>query len=102
MTHDDIFHQNHDLIEYCGEILATQPRSALTLSRADHVLAMETEGIDRLDVYVDGHPGGPSLAVQGDGCRKVPLPASAREVDVLGFAGGVIRQRRRLALDSKV
>ena len=32
MTRDDIFHGNRDLMEYCGKILASQPRTRLDVS----------------------------------------------------------------------
>ena len=57
MTRDDIFHGNRDLMEYCGKILASQPRTRLNVSRSRGVLKIETQGLDQLDVYIDGHPG---------------------------------------------
>jgi hypothetical protein len=98
MTATDIFKRNRDLIERCGEILAAQPRTQLAVRRQGRRLVVETIGLDSLDVYVDGHPGGLPIALRGDGRRRLTLPNHAREVDIVGFSDGVVRQRRRLAL----
>jgi hypothetical protein len=96
MTVNDIFNSNHDLIERCGEILAAQPRTRLDVRRRGNTLTVETEGLDQLDLYVNGHPGGMPTLLQADGTRRIALPANARDVEVVGFSNGVVRQRRRL------
>lgn len=102
MTRDDIFSGNRDLIERCGEILVAQPRTRLevSLGRA-RMLTLRTHGLDQLDLYVNGHVGGPSIPLSGDGVKRARLPAHARDVEVVGFADGVVRQRRRLTLTGR-
>jgi hypothetical protein len=96
MTRQDVLNGNEDLIEHCGEILAAQPRTRLIVRRRGRALTVETVGLDQLDLYVDGHPGGPPIALRGDGKQRVAVPAGAHEVEVVGFSKGVIRQRRLL------
>jgi len=101
MTRNDIFRKNRDLIELCGELLASQPRTRLEVSRRGRRLSVRTAGLDQLDLYVNGHTGGTPVALNGRGSRSIALPAGAREVEVVGFAGGVVRQRRRLTVGGR-
>lgn len=98
MTHDDIFRDNRDLIAHCAEILSAQPWTRLEVKRRGRKLSVETRGLDQLDVYVDGHPAGTSIKLRGNGARSFAVPSVASSVEVVGFASGVIRQRRRLML----
>ncbi|MCC6523596.1 MAG: hypothetical protein IT373_13145 [Polyangiaceae bacterium] len=95
MTRDDIFEGNRDLIEHCAGILAAEPGTGLSVRRRGAVATVETRGLDRLDVYVDGRPF-TSVTLRRDGRRSVRLPARAGGVEVVGFGGGVVRQRRRV------
>jgi hypothetical protein len=101
MTRDDIFHGNRDLMEYCGKILASQPRTRLDVSRSRGVLKIETLGLDQLDVYIDGHPGSSPVLVQKDGQRRLRLPGGAQDIQIVGFSRGVPLQRRRLDLNGR-
>ncbi len=98
MTENDIFHDNVDLIERCGEILAARPRTKLAVTRAGRTLRIAAKGLDRLDVYGDNHPAGPTVHMKHDGAKHVVLPAGLSEVEVSGFSEGEIRQRRRLRM----
>jgi hypothetical protein len=98
MTKRDIFRGNRDLIERCGELLATQPWTRLRVSRRKRQLTVDTIGLDQLDLYMDGHPGGTPLRLGRDGSHRVTVPASAVTVELAGFSNGVLRQRRRLVL----
>lgn len=97
MTLTDIFKKNRDLIERCGEILAAQPVTRMKVKRSRNALIVETKGIDHLDLYVNGHPGSLPVAVPRDGRTRLALPAKAHSAEVVGFAGGVARQRRILS-----
>jgi C-terminal processing protease CtpA/Prc len=99
MTRRDIFDRNRDLIEHCGEILAAQPRTRLRVARLGRSLALNSAGLDRLDVYVDGHPAGLSVHLRAREARKLRVPRGSKEVEIVGFAEGMVRQRRRLPLD---
>jgi hypothetical protein len=97
MTRDDLFRGNHDLIERCYELLEAQPYTRLEVSKRRGVLTANTIGLDQLDLYVAGHPAAPPFAVGSPrATTRIPLPAGAREIEVVGFSGGVVRQRRRL------
>ena len=100
MTRNDIFRKNCDLLERCGELLAALPRTRLEVSRRGRTLTVESRGLDQLDLYVDGHPAGPPTALVRDGKLQIMLPAGAKSVEVVGFAMGVLRQRRRLHTNS--
>lgn len=98
MTRDDIFKQNRDLIEHCGELLAEQPLTRLAVSRRGRPLTIATAGLDQLDLYVNRHPAGTPIRLQRNGKFRVPVPAGASEFELVGFSDGVVRQRRRLRL----
>ncbi len=97
LTRRDLFDRNQDLLERCAELLAAQPRTRLDLSRARGNVHIVSAGLDRLDVYADGHPVGPTVRVRGNASRRVRLPPGTREVDVAGYENGTLRQRRRLS-----
>jgi hypothetical protein len=65
MTERDVFRNNRDLIDRCGELLATQTWTHLRVLRRKRQLVVETVGLDRLDIFVDGHPSGPSIRLRG-------------------------------------
>jgi hypothetical protein len=96
MTEHDIFRSNEDLIAHCAELLEAQPWTRMNVKRKAGELSIVTARLDQLDFYIDGHPSGGPIFLKQDGTKHVPLPAKAGEVEVVGFAGGVVRQRRRL------
>jgi Peptidase family S41 len=96
MTEHDLFQNNEDLITHCAELLEAQPWTRLNVTRKANALTIVTAGLDQLDLYIDGRPGGKTISVKRDGTRSVRLPANAGEVEVAGFSDGVVRQRRRL------
>jgi hypothetical protein len=98
MTQDDIFRRNRDLIEHCAELLAERRGSTMKVSRRGATLTVETTGIDRLDMFVDGHPGGPSRFVGGDGRQRFAIPDDAAEVELVGCSNGSVCQRRRMPI----
>lgn len=94
MTEEDLVGGNAGLLRTCGELLAGQPATRLrAVAAADgSAVEVETGGLDRVDVYVDERPER-SVAVV-DGPTGVPVPAGWREVELVGWAGGRLRQRR--------
>ena len=99
MTQNDLLSANRDLIATCIAVLKQQPFSRLSavLDRRTRSIAVGTSGIDRLDVLIDGHPG-TSESVAGNAASTVRYPAGARTVELTGFSGPDVRQRRRLSL----
>ena len=99
MTRDDLFRGNHDLIERCGELLASQPYTRLDVRQSGRAVMADTVGLDQLDLYVHGHPAAPPLMLRHQRTTtRIPLPAHARHIEIVGYATGVLRQRRRLSL----
>jgi hypothetical protein len=74
-----------------GVLLATQPEAQ---HRQTHD-RVETQGLDRLDVLLDGHPDSTHEFVPGEPIT-VTYPGHVKRVELIGFVGGVVRQRRRL------
>ena len=99
MTGTDVLNGNQDLIEHCAKLLAAQPATRLTIKHADHRVQMTTAGIDRVNIYVDGHPTGPSIVLKKDGKHDQRLKAKrGQTVDVQAFSKGVLMQRRRFTV----
>ena len=101
MTRDDLLNGNVDLIARCIAELRQQPFSRLSavLDRRARTIQVTTSGLDRLDTFVDEHPGGPSTPLAPDGTpTTVVYPAGATVVELRGFAGEELRQRRRVSI----
>jgi hypothetical protein len=99
MTRDDLLAGNRDLLARCIGLLRGQPLSKLSfqLNKTARTVTVETNGLDRLDVLFDGHPGS-TQAVGPNAVTVVTHPAAATTVELTGFAGREIRQRRRVAV----
>jgi hypothetical protein len=96
MTERDIFDSNKDLIGHCAQMLASQAVTRLNVSREGSNLAVTTSGLDHIDVYANGHPAFAGIEHVQDGTLPLQLAPNAGEVEVVGFAGNVVQQRRRL------
>jgi hypothetical protein len=99
LTHDDLLHDNRDLLAHCIGELRKQPFSkmAARIDPANRMMTIETDGLGRLDVFFDGHPGSTHELTSG-----VPVvmtyPESTRMVGLIGFEGDQVRQRRNVRL----
>jgi hypothetical protein len=69
--------------------------------RRGRTLTVESKGLDELDLYVNGRPGGASITLNGDGKRRVQVPAHARAIELVGVSSGMVRQRRRLTISNR-
>ena len=101
MTRDDLLAGNRDLIAHCIVLLQRQPltRMQVRLDRAARTVTATTDGLTRLDWLVDGHPG--SSAVVGRTARTAfSFPPGTSAVELVGFAGQAVRQRRRIAVST--
>jgi hypothetical protein len=96
MTRRDVLGGNKDLLDHCGELLAEQPITRLEVRRRATTLTVATTGLDLVDLYVDGHPGGTPMSLAGDGRMRLRIPGGRHQVEVVGCTKGVVRQRRRL------
>lgn len=96
MTKRDLSSDNQDLRSFCGKLLASQPRTSLTVALVgDNTLEIASSGLDRLDLTVDGRPSGSRELREGS--IQVDLPLAWNTADVAAFEGALLRQRRRLA-----
>jgi len=98
MTERDLFYGNHDLIERCGELLAQQPWTRMHVRHSGSTVTIDTAGLDQIDIYADGHPAAPPVTIRSDGQRRLQVPPGATEMELVGLAGNVVRQRRRIQL----
>lgn len=99
MTRDDLLNGNPDLIAKCIAVLKQRPFSRLSavIDRATRSIQITTTGLDRLDALVDGHPG-TSKVVAGTATTTINYPAGTEIVELTGFAGNEVRQRRRISI----
>jgi hypothetical protein len=101
MTRRDLTGNNGDLRAMCGRLLAAQPRTGLELTLREATVRAAADGLDRLDVYVDGRPvGWHDLPTEGKRTRTVTFERpQGEQLEVLGYAGERLSQRRRLPLE---
>jgi hypothetical protein len=92
MTRRDVLEDNIDLLDAAGALLTAMPKRALQLTSSldggTLTLQTTTEGIQRLDVYVDGRPRASADVSDGGSTLTVPGVAGAAVVRVEGHAGG--------------
>ena len=97
MTKTDVLNNNNDLIAFCADLIATQPWTRMTVETSGDWLTVETIGLDQLDLFAGGHPAGAPILVKRDGVHKLRLPRHASDGEVVGYAAGELRQRRRFS-----
>ena len=94
LSRDDLMFGNRDLLSLCGALLASEPVTDLSVERVGEArIEVVPSGLDRIDVFADDRPTGPSLAANGD-LLTVELPPTWAEAAVLGYQGQILRQRR--------
>lgn len=98
MTRDDLLNGNRDMLAALVAELRKLPfsRCRPILDRASRTIGVETSGLDRLDVLIDGHPGS-SVRIANGEAASFSYPSDARMVEIIGFMGDKMRQRRRLS-----
>lgn len=98
MTENDLLHDNQDLIATCIAALKKLPFSRLVpvLDTSARTITVTTSGLDRIDPMFDGHPG-ESLRIEGSGTVTMTYPARTETIELTGFSGEDLRQRRRLS-----
>ncbi len=100
LTRDDLLKGNRDLLARCVAALREQPfsRLALTIDAANRSMALQTTGLDRIDAMADGHPLS-TQTVAADGSAAIVYPRGTKVIELTGFSGADVRQRRRIPLD---
>jgi hypothetical protein len=95
MTFDDLVHGNRDLLATCARRLRALPFSRMRAELEAGTLAVYAEGLDGVDIQVDGRSGA-YLAAGPRAPARFKLPRGARKVEVRGLRQGEVVQRRRL------
>ena len=96
LTRDDLIESNKDLFDYCGQLLASTPRTAMNVEVANGTLSIATTGLTSVDLHADGRPAGGSILVSDRNPLTVLVPAYDEALEVQGFKGSVLKQRRIL------
>ena len=102
MTKNDLLNDNVDLIKRAAEILAmgTPRRLEASVSRSgtDLAVSVTTQGLDRLDLFVDGRPAETPDVTDGSRTIHVTAPASASLLELAGYDNGSRVAARRIDL----
>jgi C-terminal processing protease CtpA/Prc len=98
LTKLDLTVRNLDLLEFCGRLLASESITDLQAQVTGDLLEIETTNLDRVDVYVDGHPRESLQTGSRTGTETVThmIEDPWYQVEVVGYTGDVRRQRRLL------
>jgi hypothetical protein len=101
MTRDDVLHDNQDLIDESIAVLQQQPLSRLTaaVDTTTRSIEVTTSGLDHLDLLVHGHPGSGQPLTRNTSVT-LAYPKGAETVELAGYSGGELRQRRRFSVGS--
>ena len=99
MTRNDLLNGNADLIATCIARLKQLPASRLAavVNTTGRSIQVATAGLDRVDLMLDGHPGS-SNVVSSAAPLTLLYPAGTKVIELTGFMGGALRQRRRFRL----
>lgn len=98
LTERDLTEKNIDLLRFCGRLLASEPFTDLTTDIDGDTLMIKTTNLDRVDLYVDGHPREPLIPKVGSGTGEAKYKFSEPwyETEVIGYKGDIRRQQRLL------
>jgi C-terminal processing protease CtpA/Prc len=98
LTRDDLLAGNRDLIAHCISLLKEGPLTGMSVvvDTAARTLVVTTSGLNRVDALFDGHPG-TSTKVSGTVATTIPYPAGTKTIDLTGWSGNQVLQRRRLS-----
>jgi len=97
MTRNDVLNDNADLIAKAGQLLAGQPSVSLRLqvsapSGGNRAVTVTTQGLDRVDLTVDGRPRATADVVNGATTMSIPHPgAGTHDVAARGFKSGALK-----------
>ncbi|MDJ0719484.1 MAG: S41 family peptidase [Prochloraceae cyanobacterium] len=102
MTREDLLNQNVDLINRAAELLSDMPirkfQAVIESVTIDSViLILTTQGISRLDVFVNGRPQGSLDFTDGETELNLPLPA-IRSIKLEGYDNGELVASRKIKI----
>jgi hypothetical protein len=100
MTRDDLLNGNRDLLSACIALLKQQKLTRLgcQVNKTARTVTVTTERLSRLDFFVDGHPGSSTAVGAGASTTVLSYPTATKVVELVGFDGEVVRQRRRIVV----
>ena len=96
LTKQDLTEHKAELLEFCGRRLASGTLTDLEIRTTQSVLEIETTNLDRVDLYVDGHPEKSLKTGSRFGTRTVTHEFQTQwdQAEVVGHARDFCRQRR--------
>jgi len=99
MTRADLLHGNRDLLAHCARLLKMMPVTGLQAQRVarQRLVRVGTRGLARVDVRIDDVPQA-SFVPQPGKPDDLPYPAGAKQMELVGIAGGQVVQRRLVPL----
>ncbi|MDP9465612.1 MAG: S41 family peptidase [Actinomycetota bacterium] len=99
LTRDDLLAGNRDLIAHCITLLGQLPLTTMSaaLDSLSRTVTVTTRGLSRIDALFDGHPG-TSASVTGTATTTIAFPTGTKAVDLTGWSGGQVHQRRRFVV----
>ncbi|HEX2282701.1 MAG TPA: hypothetical protein VHG52_13165, partial [Thermomicrobiales bacterium] len=106
LTRTDIVSRNEDLLNRAGELLANlvaegrkrKLNDTATLAGDDLSISLETEGVDRVDVYVDGRPRASVDLSAPNEVVTAPGGTGARRIRLEGFEDQKLVANRVISL----
>jgi hypothetical protein len=104
MTKNDLLSDNADLLARASQMLAALPRVTLEAQVGPAVggkrsVALTTQGLDRVDVVVDGRPRASIDVTNGATSVEIPHPgAGTHDVAARGFKSGTLRSVVHVAI----
>jgi Peptidase family S41 len=97
MTKNDLLNGNADLIAKAGQMLAGIPTVTLSAQVSPVIggkrnVTLTTQGLDRVDVSVDGRPRATVDVTNGTTVVEIPHPgAGTHDIAARGFKGGALK-----------
>ncbi len=93
MTKRDLLEGNVDLLSMCAQLIDAEPATSMTVSADGLRITVESERLDRIDVYLDDRP---FTSADTDGAASFQLLRMPESVRVEGYRGDLLEQTRRL------
>jgi hypothetical protein len=97
MTKNDLLNSNADLIAKASQMLAGMPTVTLSAQVSPVVggkrnVTLTTQGLDRVDVTVDGRPRATVDVTNGTTVVEIPNPgAGTHDIAARGFKSGALK-----------
>ena len=102
LTKRDLKEGNSDLKAFCSRLLASETVTNLLVRFENSELYASTVNLDRMELYVDDQPHGAPVAVDLEAAlpNVFTVGRNWSKLEVRGFSGALLRQRRMLWPDS--